>query len=158
MHAMPLMQVLGIFVVQVTATGCLYFLDPTNVANSTGLAAVGIALLVLNLGYVLVMLVLIAIFGAAKTKHFTRQAFAALKTSSMKLRHSISGLSTSSSFTGRSGVLGRSSTDGQAAILGGGKVISLMPSSFFDSSSSLPVLSALGANGTATQQMPSGST
>ena len=159
MRAMPLMQVLGIFVVQVTASGCLYFLDPTNIANSTGLAAVGIALLVLNLGYVVVMLVLIAIFGAAKTKHLTRQAFAMLKSSSMKLRHSISGLSTSSSLTGRSGVLSRSSTDSQAAVLGEGKVISLMPSSFFDSFSSLPIApSAHGANRKVVQQMPSEST
>lgn len=150
------MQVLGIFIVQVTATGCLYFLDPTNVANTAGLTAVGIALLVLNIGYVVVMLLLIAIFGAAKTKHFTRQAFAALRTSSVKLRHSISGFRMSNSFTVRPSGLGRSSIDSQAAFLGGGKVLSLMPSSLSDSSSSLPVvLSADDAKTTAAQQMPS---
>lgn len=153
------MQVLGIFIVQVTATGCLYFLDPTSVANSAGLTTVGIALLVLNIGYVVVMLLLIVIFGAAKTKHFTRQAFAALRTSSMKLRHSISGFKMSNSFTVRPSVLGRSSTDSQAAILGGGKVLSLMPSSLFDSFSSLPVaLSAHGTRTTAAQQLPTDTT
>ena len=80
-----------------TATGCLYFLDPSNIANNSGLEAVGIVLLILNIGYVLVMLVLIVMTGAHKTKHFTRTAFAVLKTTSFKLKHSVSGLSSTSS-------------------------------------------------------------
>ena len=89
------LQVLGLFIVQTTAAGCLYFLDPTNIANNTGLEAVGIILLVLNVAYVVVMLVMIAVFGADTTKHFTRAAFAVLRTSSTKLKHSVSGLSSS---------------------------------------------------------------
>ena len=97
-HAAPqcaTLQVLGLFIVQTTAAGCLYFLDPTNIANSTGLEGVGIMLLVLNVAYVVVMLVMIAVFGADSTKHFTRAAFAVLRTSSTKFRHSVSGLSSS---------------------------------------------------------------
>ena len=97
-HAGPqcaTLQVLGLFIVQTTAAGCLYFLDPTNIANSTGLEAVGITLLALNVAYVVVMLIMIAVFGADTTKHFTRAAFAVLRTSSTKLRHSVSGLSIS---------------------------------------------------------------
>ena len=90
---------LGLFVVLATATACLYFLDPTNIANSSGLEAVGVVLLILNMGYVLVMLVLIAVTGAHKTKHFTRTAFAVLKTTSVKLKHSVSGLSNASGTT-----------------------------------------------------------
>lgn len=90
-----LLQVLGLFIVQTTAAGCLYFLDPTSIANTTGLEAVGIVLLVLNVAYVLVMLVMIAAFGADKTKHFTCTAFAVVKTSSLKFRHSLSGASSS---------------------------------------------------------------
>ena len=91
------LQVLGLFIVQITAAGCLYFLDPSSIANNTGLQAVGIVLLVLNTAYVLVMLVMIAVFGAATTKHFTLAAFAVLKSSSTKLKHTVSGLSTVSS-------------------------------------------------------------
>ena len=97
-HAAPqcaTLQVLGLFIVQTTAAGCLYFLDPTNIANSTGLEAVGITLLALNVAYVVVMLIMIAVFGADTTKHFTRAAFAVLRTSSTKLRQSVSGLSVS---------------------------------------------------------------
>ncbi len=97
-HAAPqnaTLQVLGLFIVQTTAAGCLYFLDPTNIANSTGLEAVGIILLVLNVAYVVVMLIMIAVFGADSTKHFTRAAFAVLRTSSTKFKHSVSGLSNS---------------------------------------------------------------
>ncbi|DBA90089.1 TPA: hypothetical protein ACH3X1_003408 [Trebouxia sp. C0004] len=89
------MQVLGLFIVQTTAAGCLYFLDPTNVANSSGLEAVGITLLVLNVAYVVVMLIMIAVFGAHTTKHFTRAAFALMRTSSTQLKHAVSGLSNS---------------------------------------------------------------
>ena len=91
------LQVLGLFIVQTTAAGCLYFLDPSSIANNTGLQAVGVVLLVLNIAYVLAMLVMIAVFGAATTKHVTLAAFAVLKSSSIKLKHTVSGLSTVSS-------------------------------------------------------------
>lgn len=107
---------------QVTAIGCLYFLDPTNIANDKGLAAVGVILLVMNMGYVAVMLVLIAMYGAAKTKHFTRQAFAVLKSSSIKLKQSVSGLSSSGSFGERSRAISRSS-DSQTMVSGEKQIV-----------------------------------
>ena len=88
---------LGLFIVLATAAGCLYFLDPTNIANSTGLEAVGIVLLVLNIGYIVVMLILIAVTGAPKTKRFTCSAVAMVKTISSKFKRSVSGLSCTSS-------------------------------------------------------------
>lgn len=91
------MQVLGLFIVLATAADCLYFLDPTNTANSSSLAAVGIVLLILNMAYVAAMLILIAVTGANKTKHFTRTAFQALKTTSFKIKHSVSGLTSRAS-------------------------------------------------------------
>ena len=88
-----LLQVLGLFIVQLTAIGCLYFLDPTDIADSSGLEAVGILLLLMNGLYVLAMLILIAIYGAAKTKRFTCKAFVYIKTSSQKFKHSVSNTS-----------------------------------------------------------------
>ena len=69
-------QVLGLFIVQITAAGCLYFLDLTNIANDRGLAAAGILLMLLNIAYVAAMLILIGINGASKTKQYTRTALA----------------------------------------------------------------------------------
>ena len=91
------LQVLGLFIVLATAAGCLYFLDPTNIANSSGLEAVGIVLLALNIGYILVMLILIAVTGAPKTKRFTCSAVAMVRSTSSKFKRSVSGLSSASS-------------------------------------------------------------
>lgn len=91
---------LGLLIVQTTAIGCLYFLDPSNIANSKGLAAVGILLLVSNVAYVLVMLILIATFGASKTKDVTWAAFQRLKSTSAKLKLSLSHKSTDGSLSG----------------------------------------------------------
>ena len=85
------MQVLGLFIVQITAAGCLYFLDPTNIANDRGLAAAGILLMLLNIAYVAAMLILIGINGASKTKQYTRTAFVWLRVSSARLQQSLSG-------------------------------------------------------------------
>lgn len=54
------MQVLGLLTVVATATGCLYFLDPNEVASNVGLNATGIVLLILNLAFVALMAVLIS--------------------------------------------------------------------------------------------------
>ena len=83
---------------QATAIGCLYFLDPTDIADASGLQATGIILMLLNAAYVLAMLVMIAVYGADKTKRFTRTACAFLKSSSHRFRHSSFGISRSSSF------------------------------------------------------------
>lgn len=82
---------LGLFIVQITAAGCLYFLDPTNIANGKGLAAAGVLLMLLNVAYVVAMLILIANHGARKTIQHTRAAFELLKVSSMRFKQSISG-------------------------------------------------------------------
>ena len=54
------LQVLGLLIVAATATGCLYFLDPDEVASYTGLSAAGILLLIVNLGFVVLMAALIS--------------------------------------------------------------------------------------------------
>ena len=82
---------LGLFIVQITAAGCLYFLDPTNIANDRGLAAAGTLLMLLNVAYVVAMLILIAINGASKTKHYTCAVLTMLKVSSLRLKQSLSG-------------------------------------------------------------------
>ena len=79
-----LLQVLGLFIVQATAIGCLYFLDPTDVADTRGLQATGIVLMLLNAAYVLAMLIMIAVYGADKTKRFTRTACVFLRDSSQR--------------------------------------------------------------------------
>lgn len=84
------MQVLGLFIVQITAAGCLYFLDPTNIANGRGLAAAGVLLMLLNIAYVVAMLFLIASHGAHKTMRYTRSAIALLKVMSARFKQSVS--------------------------------------------------------------------
>ncbi|DBA78757.1 TPA: hypothetical protein ACH3X1_008664 [Trebouxia sp. C0004] len=46
------MQVLGLLTVVSTATGCLYFMDPSNVASAQGLEALGALLVVLIINFV----------------------------------------------------------------------------------------------------------
>ena len=48
-----LLQVLGLFIVQATAIGCLYFLNPTDVADASGLEATGVILMLLDAAYTL---------------------------------------------------------------------------------------------------------
>ena len=54
------LQVLGLLIVVASATGCLYFLDPDEVASHAGLSAAGILLLILNFGFVVLMAALIS--------------------------------------------------------------------------------------------------
>jgi len=61
-----------------TATGCLYFMDTTNVANPRGLDAVGVLLLLLNILYIIAMALLVLVTGAHKTKRFTQAAIRSL--------------------------------------------------------------------------------
>ncbi|KAL3155628.1 hypothetical protein ABBQ38_010825 [Trebouxia sp. C0009 RCD-2024] len=63
-----MLTVFGLFVVVATATGCLYFLDASNVASTAGLEAVGVLLLVLNLLYVVATVLLITKTGAKKAR------------------------------------------------------------------------------------------
>ena len=65
------LQVLGLFTVGATATGCM---DTTNVASPTGLDAVGVLLLLLSILYVIAMALLVLVTGAHKTKRFTQAA------------------------------------------------------------------------------------
>lgn len=55
---------LGLFAVMATASGCLFFLDASTLAQSTGLSAVGVLLMLLNVAYIVVMAVLIVKQGA----------------------------------------------------------------------------------------------
>lgn len=66
------LQVLGLFTVVATATGCLYFLDQDNIASSVGLNATGVLLLILNFGFVLLMAVLILLRGGPTVLNWAR--------------------------------------------------------------------------------------
>ncbi len=52
---------LGLFTVVATATGSLYFLDSGKVASHAGLNAVGVLLLLLNVAYLLLVALLLAV-------------------------------------------------------------------------------------------------
>ena len=58
------MQVLGLFAVMATATGCLFFLDTNTITQHSSLNPVGVLLLLLNVGYIALMAVLITKQGA----------------------------------------------------------------------------------------------
>lgn len=68
------LQVFGMFAVLATATGCLYFMDPSNVASPSGLEAVGVLLLILNILYVLATAALVTTIGAHKAKKMVHLA------------------------------------------------------------------------------------
>lgn len=53
------LQMLGMFVVTATATGCLYFLDINKVASQAGITAAAILMMVLNACFVILMVALI---------------------------------------------------------------------------------------------------
>ena len=84
------LQVLGLFTVGVTATGCLYFMDTTNVANPRGLDTVGVLLLLLNLLYVIAMALLVLVTGAHKTKRFSQAAVRSLQSGASRFGRSMS--------------------------------------------------------------------
>ena len=81
---------LGLFTVGVTATGCLYFMDTTNVANPRGLDAVGVLLLLLNILYVIAMALLVLVTGAHKTKHFSQAAVRSFQAGASRFGRSMS--------------------------------------------------------------------
>ena len=58
------LQVLGLYAVTATTTGCLFFLDTDTSAQSSGLIAIGILLMLLNVAYIALMAVLIIKQGA----------------------------------------------------------------------------------------------
>ena len=58
------LQVLGLFSVMATATGCLFFLDTNTLTQRSSLNPVGVLLLLLNVGYIALMAVLITKQGA----------------------------------------------------------------------------------------------
>ncbi len=65
---------LGLFTVGATATGCLYFMDTTNVANPRGLDAVAVLHLLLRTLAIIAMVLLVLVTGARKTNRFTEAA------------------------------------------------------------------------------------
>ena len=67
------MQVFGLFAVTATATGSLYFLDTKSVANGSGLNAVGVLLLTLNLVFLLVAGAAIASASSDTVKVFLKR-------------------------------------------------------------------------------------
>ncbi len=81
---------LGLFTVGATATGCLYFMDTTNVASPRGLDAVGVLLLLLNILYVIAMALLVLVTGAHKTKRFTQAAVRSFQSSASSFGRSMS--------------------------------------------------------------------
>jgi len=76
--------------VGVTATGCLYFMDTTNVANPRGLDAVGVLLLLVNILYVIAMALLVLVTGAHKTKRFSQAAVRSLQSGASRFGRSMS--------------------------------------------------------------------
>ena len=81
-----LLQVLGLATVSATAVGCLMFLDTNNVANSRGLSATGVLLMIFNVAFLAVSGVLIVGRGrrhvaafAQQTKGITKTVFQCLR-------------------------------------------------------------------------------
>lgn len=97
--------------------------------------------MLLNVAYVVAMLILIAINSASKTRHYTRTAFAMLKTSSLRLKQSLSGrISVGSSADSSPGVAqegvgadngGTGGSDSQVEHARGLKAVSVTPQSLF---------------------------
>lgn len=67
------LQVVSLFVVTLTAAGCLYFLDSDAVAKTSGLDAAGILLVLMNLAYASVMVILISVTARHKAVQFVRK-------------------------------------------------------------------------------------
>ncbi len=81
-----LLQVLGLATVSATAVGCQMFLDTNNVANSRGLSATGVLLMILNVAFLAVSGILIVGRGrrhiaafAQQTKGLTQTVFQCLR-------------------------------------------------------------------------------
>ena len=72
-HKSLVVQVFGLFAVTATATGSLYFLDTKTVASGSGLNAVGVLLLILNLTFLLVAGACIASAGSDTVRVFLKK-------------------------------------------------------------------------------------
>ncbi|KAL0052667.1 hypothetical protein WJX82_005691 [Trebouxia sp. C0006] len=84
--AAQITQVLGLATVSATAVGCQMLLDTNNVANSRGLSATGVLLMILNVAFLAVSGVLIVRRGrrhdaafAQQTKGITKTVFQCLR-------------------------------------------------------------------------------
>ena len=80
-----LLQVLGLIAVTATTIGSLYLLDTAHVASKAGLNAVGILLLILNIGYLLLAAPFIASAGYQATALFIGKHFTTLKPKANRL-------------------------------------------------------------------------
>lgn len=79
-HSRCILQVLGLATVSATAAGCLMFLDTNNVANSRGLSATGVLLMILNVAFLAVSGVLIVRRGRRHVAAFAQQTKGMTKT------------------------------------------------------------------------------
>lgn len=70
---MYVVQVFGFFAVTVTATGSLYCFDTNTIASSSGLNAVGVFMLILNLTFLLVAGAAIASAGSDTIRVFFKK-------------------------------------------------------------------------------------
>ncbi len=77
---------LGLATVSATAVGCLMFLDANNVANSRGLSATGVLLMILNVAFLAVSGILIVGRGRRHVAAFARQSKGITKTVSQRLK------------------------------------------------------------------------
>ncbi len=73
---------LGWFTVVATATGSLYFLDSGKVASHAGLNAVGVLLLLLNVAYLLLVALLLAVAAKEFVKAHLGKRFSKVITAS----------------------------------------------------------------------------
>lgn len=83
-------KVLTMSVLAGTALGCLYFLDPNQVASPAGLQAVGALLLIANVMYVAWMLQLILRTGLPQARALARKTLVMTQSGSMHVRQAMS--------------------------------------------------------------------
>ncbi|DBB05192.1 TPA: hypothetical protein ACH3X3_010435 [Trebouxia sp. C0006] len=82
-------QVLGLFTVVATATGSLYFLDSGKVASHAGLNAVGVLLLLLNVAYLLLVALLLAVAAKDFVKAHLGKRFAKVITAAENILNAL---------------------------------------------------------------------
>lgn len=80
---------LGLFTVTATATGSLYFLDSGKVASHAGLNAVGILLLLLNVAYLLLVALLLAVAAGEFAKAHLGKRCSKLITTAENIKHAM---------------------------------------------------------------------
>jgi hypothetical protein len=81
--------VLGLFTVVTTATGSLYFLDSGKVASHAGLNAVGVLLLLLNVAYLLLVALLLAVAAKEFVKAHLGKRCSKVITTAEHVRHAM---------------------------------------------------------------------